>query len=63
MNVWEVGIGGGVVDGWWSVLETKQGCGVREGGVGPESGGGGEEIGTSKVGGDDIVVCLTVSEV
>jgi hypothetical protein len=30
--------------------------------VGPESEGGGEEIGSSKVGGDEGVVCLTTAE-
>ena len=31
--------------------------------MGPESEGGGEEIGTSKVGGDEGDVCLTETEV
>ena len=41
---------------------TKKGRGVREGGVGLEPEGGGEEIGSSKVGGDEGGVCLTTAE-
>ena len=39
--------------------KTKEERGAREGGVGLESEGGGEEIGSSKVGGDEGGVCLT----
>ena len=42
--------------------EAKEGRGTREGGVGLESEGGGEEIGSSKVGGDEGGVCLTTVE-
>ena len=45
----------------WAALtvETKEGRGSREGGVGLEPEDGGEEIGSSKVGGDEGGVCLT----
>ncbi len=42
--------------------ETKKERGERESGVCPEPEGGGEEIGSSKVGGDEGDVCLTTDE-
>ena len=53
-----------MVVGEWTVLttETKKGRGAREGGVGLESEVGGEEIGSSKVGGDEGDVCLATAE-
>ena len=53
-----------VVGGQWAALTTerKEGRGAREGGVGLEPEGGGEEIGSSKVGGDEGGVCLTVDD-
>ena len=42
--------------------ETKKGREEREGGVSPESEGRGEEIGSSKVGGDEGDVCLKTTE-
>jgi hypothetical protein len=43
--------------------ETKKGRGTREGGVGLEPEGGGEEIGANKVGGDEGGVCLTTAKI
>ena len=56
--------GGIVVVGEWSVLttETKKGRGGREGLVGLEKEVGDEEIGSSKVGGDEGGVCLTTAD-
>jgi hypothetical protein len=53
-----------VMGGQWAVLttEAKEGRGSREGGVGLETEGGDEEIGSSKVGGDEGGVCLTTTE-
>ena len=42
--------------------EAKEGRGAREGGVALEPEGGGEEIGSSKVGGDEGGVCLTTAD-
>ena len=44
-----------VMGGQWAALttETKEGRGSRKGGVGLEPEGGDEEIGSSKVGGDE----------
>jgi hypothetical protein len=59
-------MGGGivVVGGQRAALtaKTKEGRGSREGGVGLEPESGGEEIGTSEVGGDEGGVCLTAAD-
>ncbi len=66
IHVWKVGMGGGivVVGGQWTVLttEAEEGRGAREGGVGLEPEGVGEEIGSSKVRGDEGGVCLTAAD-
>ena len=66
VHVCKVGMGGGivVVGGQRAALtaKTKEGRGSREGGVGLEPESGGEEIGTSKVGGDEGGVCLTAAD-
>ena len=53
-----------VVGGQWAALttEAKEGRGSREGGVGLEPEGGGEEIRSGKVGGDERGVCLTATD-
>ena len=58
------GRGHKVVSGERTALttETEEGLGAREGGVGLEPEDGGEEIGSSKVGGDEGDVCLTTTE-